>query len=332
MAAVVLNKITTSAAVLHLAFELGWTQWKLAFTSGPGQKPRIKTIAARDLEALQVQIAKSKKRFGLPAEAAVYSCYEAGRDGFWLHRCLVAQGINNVIVDSASIEVNRRRRRAKSDRLDAVKLVGMLCRYHGGEHKVWSVVRVPSVAAEDGRQLHRELEALKDERTQHVNRLKGLLASQGVELRQVDEGFAEWLAAVRCWDGSALPGELQARLLRELARWRFVDEQIRELEKERLKRSRCDDTPHVAKVRRLLGLAGIGANGAWLLVHELFGWRQFANRKQVGAMVGMTPYDSGDSTREQGISKAGNRRVRWVLVELAWGWLRYQPNSGVRRH
>lgn len=323
------NKTTTAAGILHLAFELGWTEWKLAFTTSPGQKPRIKTIAARDLEALQVQIAKSKKRFGLPPEAAVRSCYEAGRDGFWLHRYLLSQGIDNVIVDSASIEVNRRQRRAKSDRLDALKLVGMLLRYHGGERKVWSVVRVPSEADEDARQLHRELEALKDERTQHSNRIKGLLASQGVELSTVGEGLAEWLKSARCWDGKALAAELQARVVRELARWRCVHEQVQALEKERVRRIRSDATPHVNKVRRLLGLAGIGVNGAWLLVFELFGWRQFANRKQVGAIVGLTPtpYDSGGSAREQGISKAGNRRLRRLLVELAWCWLRWQPTS-----
>jgi transposase len=314
-----------------MAFELGWMEWKLAFTTSPGQKPRVKTIAARDLEALQEQIAKSKKRFGLAADAAVRSCYEAGRDGFWLHRYLVAKGIDNVIVDSASIEVNRRRRRAKNDRLDALKLVSMLLRYHGGERKVWSVVRVPSVADEDARQFHRDLETLKDERTQHVNRIKGLLASQGVELWRVDKDFAQWLATVRCWDGTALPAELQARLLREWERWQIVDQQVQELEKNRQQRIRKNDTPHVTKVRQLLGLCGIGPNGAWLLMYELFGWRQFANRKQVGAIVGMTPtpYDSGDTSREQGISKAGNRRLRRLLVELAWCWLRWQSTSAL---
>jgi transposase len=322
---------TTLPGVLHLAFELGWSEWKLAFTTGPSQKPRIKTIAARDLVALQQQIAKSKKRFGLAEDAPVRSCYEAGRDGFWLHRYLTSEGIDNVIVDSASIEVNRRRRRAKSDRLDAVKLVSMLLRYHGGERKVWSVVRVPSVADEDGRQLHRELEALQDERTQHVNRIKGLLANQGLELLRVDEGLPAWLASARCWDDTALPAELQARVLRELERWRFVDRQVKDLENERRKRIRRDATPHVDKVRQLLSLAGIGLSGSWLLVHELFAWRQFDNRKQVGAIVGMTPtpYDSGERSREQGISKAGNRRLRRLLVELAWCWLRWQPTSAL---
>src|SRR5437879_2999633 len=166
---------STAGSVLHLAFELGWTQWKLAFTVGHGQKPRQRTIRARDLAALEQEIAKAKKRFELADTAPVVSCYEAGRDGFWLHRYLTARGVANVIVDSASIEVNRRKRRVKSDKLDADKLVNMLIRYHAGERKVWSVVWVPSGADEDRRQLHRELQALKDERTSCNNRIKGLL-------------------------------------------------------------------------------------------------------------------------------------------------------------
>jgi transposase len=312
-----------------LAFELGWREWKLAFTTEPAQKPRIKTIVARDLLALQEQIVKAKRRFGLAEDAPVRSCYEAGRDGFWLHRYLTSRGIDNVIVDSASIEVNRRQRRAKSDRLDAAKLVSMLLRYHGGERKVWSVVRVPSVADEDGRQLHRELEALQEERTQHVNRIKGLLANQGLELLRVDESLPAWLESARRWDGTPLPAELQARLRRELERWRFVDRQVKDLENERRKRIVRDEAAHVDKVRQLLSLAGIGQSGSWVLVYELFAWRRFDNRKQVGGIVGMTPtpYDSGDRCREQGISKAGNRRLRRLLVELAWCWLRWQPTS-----
>ena len=194
MTAAYTGNVSTQSGVLHLAFELGWTHWKLAFTIGYGQKPRQRTIRARDLAALEQEIAKAKKRFKLADAAAVVSCYEAGRDGFWLHRYLTARGIANVIVDSASIEVNRRKRRVKSDKLDANKLVNMLIRYHAGERKVWSVVWVPSVADEDRRQLHRELQELKDEQTRHSNRIKGLLASQGLDLEVVDELLPAWLA------------------------------------------------------------------------------------------------------------------------------------------
>lgn len=322
---------TATAICLHLAFELGWSEWKLAFTIGHGQSPRLRTIRARDCEAVLREIARAKARFGLSSDAPVVSCYEAGRDGFWLHRWLVAQGINNRVVDSSSIEVNRRARRAKSDRLDAGKLVAMLLRYHAGETKVWSVCRIPDAADEDRRHLHRELIELKDERTRHINRIKGLLANQGVGLAAVDASLPEKLSDVRLWDGAELGVELKGQLLREHARWQFVDRQIRELEGERNKRIRRDDTPLVSQVRRLLELKGVGLTGAWLLVHELFGWRKIRNRKELGAMVGLTPtaYQSGSSSHEQGISKAGNRRLRRLLVELAWCWLHWQPASAL---
>ena len=331
MTAAYTGNVSTPGGVLHLAFELGWTHWKLAFTIGFGQKPRQRTIAARDLAALDQEIAKAKKRFQLADAAPVVSCYEAGRDGFWLHRYLTARGITNVIVDSASIEVNRRKRRVKSDKLDADKLVNMLMRYRAGERKVWSVVWVPSVADEDQRQLHRELQELKDDQTRHNNRIKGLLASQGLALEVVDELLPSWLGAARLWDGTALGVDLQRRLVREYERWQFVHRQVLDLTRERRRRMLCDATAHVDKVRRLLGLAGIGVNGAWLLVYEFFAWRKLQNRKQAGALVGLTgtPYQSGDRACEQGISKAGSKRMRKMLVELAWCWLRWQPESAL---
>src|SRR5262249_37707256 len=315
------------------AFELSWSQWKLAFTVGHGQPARLRTIAPRDLAGLLREIARAKGRFGLPDDAAVVSCYEAGRDGFWLHRWVTSQGIANVIVDSASIEVNRRKRRAKSDHLDAAKLVSMLLRYHAGEKKVWSVVRVPEVADEDRRQLHRELIAVQDERTEHVNRIKGLLAGQGIALPTVTAKFPEELPRLRCWDGSELGADLRQRLLREFARWQVADQHVQELANERKARIRRDDTPQVQRVRGLLDLAGIGLSGRWLLVYELFGWRKFSNRRQVVAIVGLTPtpYQSGADNREQGISEAGSKVLRRMLVELAWGWLRWQPDSELSR-
>ena len=323
---------TAPTVQLHLVFELGWSQWVLAFTVGHGQAPRLRTIRARDEEALKAEIAKAKLRFGLPADAPVVSCYEAGRDGFWLHRYLTAQGISNLIVDSSSIEVNRRKRRAKTDRIDAGKLLCLLVRYHNGEKKVWSVVRVPTVAEEDQRQLGRELLALKDEQTQHVNRIKALLASQGLDVK-VDEKFPERLAAFRLWDQTTLGEDRQQQLQREFARWQFVHRQILDLEAQRRQCIRRAETPAVKQVRSLLELRGIGLNGAWLLVRELFGWRTIRNRRELAALVGLTPmpYQSGDSACEQGISKAGNRRLRRLLVELAWGWLRWQPSSALSR-
>lgn len=315
-------------ALLYVAFELGWTEWKLAFTPAVGVPARQRSIGARNLLELEKEIAKAKQRFGLPDDTPVVSCYEAGRDGFWLHRYLESQGIGNVVVDSASIEVQRRSRRAKSDRLDATKLLSMLVRYHGGETRVWSVVVVPSAADEDKRQLHREQMALKEERTAHVNRIKGLLAGCGLAV-EVDKQFLERLGALRTWDGQEVPAELRQRLQREYARWQRVDEQIRDLDKERKERIRTSPENEMSKVRQLLQVAGVGVNSAWLFVRELFGWRRFANRRQLAALAGLapTPYQSGSSHHEQGISKAGNPRLRALLVEIAWGWLRWQPGS-----
>jgi transposase len=232
------------------------------------------------------------------------------------------------VVDSSSIEVKRRKRRAKSDRLDVQKLLSMLLRHLGGEKKVWSIVQVPSVEAEDRRQLHREMLTLKGERTEHVNRIKGLLASQGLAAA-VNDRFLTTLAELRLWDGSVVPADMQQRLLREFVRWQLVQEQIEVLEKERGQRVQHGQEACHDKVRRLQQLRGVGINSAWLFTMEFFGWRQIKNRRQLGALAGLvpTPYQSSDSEHEQGISKAGNRRLRAMAIELAWCWLRYQPGS-----
>lgn len=325
------TKPIQARGVLYVAFELGWNEWKLAFVTGPAENPRLRSIGGRNTTALLREIAQAKKRFGLPEDAPVRSCYEAGRDGFWLHRFLENQQVNNVVVDSSSIEVRRGGRRRKTDRLDATKLLSMLIRWHGGERKVWSIVQVPSVADEDRRQLHRELLELKAERTQHGNRMKGLLAGCGLAVVGIDARFLETLAELRTWDGQAVPPELKERLAREHGRWQLVDRQIKDLELERARRIRTGPDQVVGKVRQLLRLRGIGANSAWLYVMEFFGWRRIRNRKQLGALAGLTPtpYQSGDDNHEQGISKAGNRRLRTMAVEIAWCWLHYQPGSAL---
>ena len=324
---------TTVTGVLYLAFELGWNEWKLAFATAPADNPRLRSIGGRNTQALMQEIAKAKKRFGLPDDAPVRSCYEAGRDGFWLHRFLESQRINNQVVDSSSIEVKRRGRRQKTDRLDAGKLLSMLMRWHHGERNVWSIVQIPSVADEDRRQLHRDLLELKAQRTQHGNRIKGLLASCGLGVTGIDKQFAEVLAKLRTWDGQPVPVELQQRLCREHQRWQLVDRQIKDLESERARKIRTSKDPSVAKVRWLLRLRGIGANSAWLYVMEFFGWRRLRNRKQVAALAGLTPtpYRSGDSEQEQGISKAGNRRLRTMAVEIAWCWLHLSTDQCAKR-
>ena len=327
-----IQSTTAAAPVLYLAFDLGRSSWKLAFTFGLGQQPRIRSMPAGDTERLMAEIDVAKRRFALPEETPVVSCYEAGRDGAWLHRFLEHRGVRNIVVDAASIEINRRKRRAKSDKLDASKLVSMLIRWHNGEKRVWAVVRIPTVADEDGRQLHRELVELKTERTAIVNRIKGLLAGLGLTVT-IDEELPERLAGLRQWDGTGVPPALCRRILREFERWQLIARQIHDLEAERTQQIRNEQTPQVKQVRRLLELAGIGENGSWLLVHEIFGWRQIRNRRELASLAGLTPtpYSSGDTEREQGISKAGNRWVRWMMVELAWSWRRHQPRSKLSR-
>jgi len=328
----VTQSTATSAPVLYLALELGWNSWKLAFTIGMGQKPRLRTIVGRNTSQLLFEIAMAKRRFGLPEQASVLSCYEAGRDGFWLHRFLVAHGVENRVVDSASIEVNRRKRRAKSDGLDAHKLVEMLIRWHNGESKVWRLVNVPSAEDEDLRQPHRELMELKVERTAHVNRIKGLMASLGLTIA-VDAKLPERLLELRQWTGAVVPPEMRQRILREFVRWQLLERQIHELEAKRTADLRNDQTPGVDKMRQLHRLNGIGDNGAWILVREIFGWRRIRNGRELGSLAGLTPtpYDSGGTRCEQGISKAGNCRVRGIMVELGWSWLRHQPTSELSR-
>jgi transposase len=324
------NCTSVASAKLDLAFELGWTSWNLAFSTGMAQKPRLRTIPARDLNGLQSEIRRAKQRFDLADDAPVVSCYEAGRDGFWLHRYLDQNAIANSVVDASSIEVNRRARRAKSDRLDVAKLLTMLIRYHGGEHKLWSVVRVPSPDDEDRRQPHRELMAVKEERTEHSNRIKGLLANLGLDV-VVDDELPTRLGQLRQWDGTPVPAELTARILREWERFLLVDRQARELENAQWQAFGNNETADVEKLRLLLDLKAIGPMSATLFVREFFGWRQIKNRRELASLAGLTPtpYASGESQREQGISKAGNRRLRGMAVEIAWSWLRWQPESAL---
>ena len=326
------TRSSETTATLYLAFELGNGTWRLGFTTGAGQKPRHRTVAARDGAAVLGEIESARSRFGLGAEARVVSCYEAGREGFWLHRFLLAHGVENRIVDSSSIEVNRRQRRAKTDRMDTDRLLGLLMRYEAGERSAWSVVRAPSDAEEDARHLHRELLTAKRDRTRVTNRIRGLLANQGLEI-ELAKDVPGQLDRLRRWDGSPLPGALRGRLAREWEKVRFLTQQIDALTRERRRRVREAGDAATATVGRLLQLRGIGMNGAWLHTMEFFAWRHFRNGKEVGSLAGLTPtpHQSGDLRRELGIDKAGNRRVRWMAIELAWAWLRFQPESALAK-
>jgi transposase len=305
-----------------MSFELGDKCWKLTATDGRHSASRY-SVHAGDTVAVLDCARRTKARCGLDPQAKVHSCYEAGRDGWWLHRWLTAQGIDNVVVDAASIEVNRRARRAKTDRLDGDKLLAMLRRHHAGE-RVWSVLREPTPEQEDARRTHRELARLTHERIAHMNRIRSLLVLHNLRPQVIIGGrdWAHWWANHREQVPPVLCGEIE----RESARLALVKQQTRMLEAPRSDELAEGKHPLVAQLARL---RAIGTKGAWVLVKEVFGWRRFANRREVAGCLGLapTPYDSGDSQIEQGISKAGNRRARTILVELAWRWLRLQPES-----
>lgn len=314
---------------LYMALELSATKWRLAF-SRTGERVKQSVVAAGDVAAVLSAIAHAKQRFALPAEARVLSCYEAGRDGFWIDRLLCRLGIENIVIDAASMKVNRRRRRAKSDRIDGNHLVIDLVRHCRGDRDVWKVVRVPSETAEDGRRVSRELGRLKKERTQHRVRVLSLLALHGIRPEGSLARYLEKLDEAKIWDGSVLPSDLGSEIKREGARLRLVEEQIREVKREQRRRLREDqDSTVLEKIRCLMMLRSIGMDSAWLLCTEFFSWREFRNRREVAGAAGLggTPYDSGSKVREQGISKAGNARVRARMVELGWLWLRLQPES-----
>jgi transposase len=314
--------------VLCMAIESGATEWKLFFSIGLGQHPRERTVPAQRMDRLAAEVARSKKHFGLAADAPVASCYEAGRDGFWLHRALRAEGIANEVIESSSIEVKRQKRRAKTDGIDGGALLRLLWRHHNGEREALRIVRVPSVEDEDRRELHRELTTAKQDRAGVTNRIKGLLFKAGVVLKDL-RGLPAQLARTRMWNGEPLPKGLTARLERD---WRMLEqltERIKEItaERRRLLKEAKDEATECA--RKLMQVRSIGENAAWLFSTEFFAWRNFQNRRQVGGLAGLTgtPYQSGATNREQGISKAGNRWIRGMVVEIAWLWRRYQPES-----
>ena len=318
--------MSVSEPTLYVALELCKKDWKLAMTSGFGVQPWLRTVPSRDWPAVARAMAQGRMRFGLPAAGPVVSCYEAGRDGFWIHRALLAQGIANRVVDSASIEVNRRARRAKTDRLDALKLVTMLVRVHQGERRVWSEVRVPTVAAEAARHLSRERTALTQEHTRLVNQMRGWLATWGTTLPARRRGA--WWTAVRDWAGAALPAEVQRRLARASVRLAGLEAQIAEIEAQQ---EAALTTVAPTALPRLVQLKGVATTSASVLLDEGLVWRAFRNRRQIGGLLGFapTPYDSGDSKREQGISRAGNGRLQAISIQLAWNWVRWQPHSAL---
>jgi transposase len=272
------------------------------------------------------------ERCGKPVR--IVSCYEAGLDAHWLHRWLTDQGVVSYVVDPASIEVNRRSRRAKTDRIDVEELMRVLLAYLRGEPRVCSMLHVPSVEDEDRKRRSRERERLLQERTAHTNRIKALLVGQGIrEVQPLKRGFIASLEEMRTGDGRMLPPLLKQEIVREHERLLLAAKQIAAVEAEGKAELRAAAPGSAAaKMMQLIDLKSIGVISGQELVNEVF-YRSFDNRRQVGSYFGLTgtPYDSGASRREQGISKAGNPRARTLAIELAWLWLRHQPDSELSR-
>ena len=314
----------TAKPMLFLALELSKASWQLCFSDG--KRIRRRRVLGGNLPAVLKEIQRCQDKFGLES-CQVHSCYEAGRDGFWIHRALWQAGIQNRVFDSASIEVNRQRRHTKTDRVDAEKLVRLLIRIVlGGETKACAVVHVPTVEQEAQMRLGRERERLVKEQTAHRSRIRSLVQLFGLEIKgPVDQCPVRKLKDAQ---GEPLSESLVAELEREQHRLQVVMEQIASLEAEQKRQLKARQTQATAKGAKLMLLRGVGPQGAWMLPHEFF-WRDFHNRKQVGACAGLTgcPYDSGSSQREQGITKAGSRRIRALSIELAWNWVRFQPSS-----
>ena len=319
--------------VLAVSLELAASKWKVALHDGRREQPAVHTVAqpqaAARLQAVLDLIEAHKEKWSLPAGVRIVVSYEAGQDAFWIYRALRVRHVECYVVDPASIPVERHKRRAKTDRLDAIKLVINLRAWLRGERDRMHVVHVPSPQDEASRQLMRDRGQLQKEVLQHRDRMRKLLVTLGCWDDVDRKAFAGRLARdeVRCHDGAPLPLELRERLLRECERLALTEQQLAALEK-----TRQASLPAPARERsdHLARLKGIGEVGASRLTLELF-WRQFHNRRELGACVGLVPqpYDSGESQVDQGISKQGNRRVRALLVEMAWSWLRYQPDSAL---
>ena len=322
--AVLEGKDTAIEPALYMSFELGDKAWKLTFSDGRRNPGRF-TVAAGDQAAVLQCIARAKARCGLPASASVHSCYEAGRDGWWLHRWLKQQGIDNIVVDSSSIEVNRHARRAKSDRLDGDKLLQMLLRHRRGE-RVWSVLHEPSAQAEDERRVHRELQRLTREHTAHCNRIRALLVLHN--LRPANVGGRVWTA---WWSAhqAQVPPLLRAEIERECHRLELVRQQMRTIEAQR--RQELAQQPLVTQLSRLRAIGMRAAPGCSPKSCSAGGTSTTGASSPAASDWYPRRTPAAIACASKASAKQGNKRVRWLLVELSWRWLRLQPDSELTR-
>jgi transposase len=318
-------------ATVHVVFELSKSKWKLGVMSAGSQKMSRFTIAGGDLPALSARLALAREKAARSGkEVRIVSCYEAGYDGHWLHRWLTEQGVTNYVIDAASIAVDRRARSAKTDRIDLERMLRTLLAYLRGEPRVCSMIHVPTVEDEDRKRRNRERDRLLKERTAHTNRIKGLLHANGIrDAMPLKPDFIKSLDQARTGDGRELSPRLKHELVREHERLRLLSQHIATIEAEsRAEQRAAAPGTAEAKVVQLAQLKAIGPVGGQGLVNEVF-YRDFDNRRQVGSYIGLagTPFNSGDRERDQGISKAGNHRARKLAIELAWLWIRHQPDS-----
>lgn len=318
----------STAAALYVAIELSTKEWGLTMSPAPDARRHRVRVRPGDRAALERALAEGKRGAGLPPAAPVRSCCEAGRDGFWPHRCLTAIGVVNLVVDASSIEVPRRLRRAKTDRLDGERLLRLLLRHWGGERGMWQVVHVPTREAEDARHASRGLTTLQAERTRYRNRIRGLLALHGVTHVRLDAHLPTRLATLTDWAGAPLPGGVVARIL-ETFRLLQVVEHERQQARQR-ERQQVRPRAAVTCAQQLARLRAVAARTATILADELFG-RGLRNRREVGALSGLVsaPYRSGTIQRDQGLMRSGLPAIRRIAIELAWAWLRYQPTSAL---
>jgi transposase len=322
-------------ATVYIAFELSKAKWMLGVVLPGAKKLSRYTITGGDVAALAARFAEWRRKAALGGKPVrMLSCYEAGFDGHWLHRWLTDQGVINHEIDPSSIEVSRRARRAKTDRIDLERMMRAFLDLLRGEPQACRVIHVPSVEDEDRKRRSRARERLLKERTAHTNRIKGLLHGQGIrDAFPLKPGFVKGLESVRTGDGRLLPPGLKQELVYEHERLSLVNKQLALLEaSSKAERRAAEPGSAEAKIVQLATLKGIGPVGGQRLVHEVF-YRDFDNRRQVGSYIGLTgtPYNSGNSVREQGIGKAGNRRARETAIEIAWLWLSHQPDSELSR-
>lgn len=324
--------LTTAVCLMAVAIEIAASKWVVATSVGGAQRIRRKVLSQEGalgrFTALLAELAAARKHFGLADDVRLLVAYEAGQEGFWLVRALRAAGIAAEVIDPVSLQVDRRSKRAKTDRLDAEALAAALWRYQAGDRHALRMVRVPSEAAEDSREWQRERDRLMSERRGCADRIRKKLRTHGVWTLPPSWHADLRNGRLRTFAGTPLGEQLQAALVIELERLQMAEAKLKELDAqvEQL------DAPTQQRIDGLARLRGIGKTGARGLSMLLF-WRQFENRRQVGACVGLvgTPYDSGTMRQDQGISKTGDPKLRALLIELAWLWLRYQPESAITK-